>query len=197
MMSSEEVVVDLLARIDSGRLSAQIDEPAIQALSEFEWPESPSPTSWEFMRLLEVLVCRLYSSASLGLSPEEAYAQGMVFLDQHFPHGEESGSEAALLEFLHARPGALENLQRALLLGFIAAQRQQAIKALILSGLSRDWPFRCRMARVLIQMFHADLPEEITAANPVRFAASLESFLLACAQSREVTNNSSGQLGMP
>lgn len=193
MTNSEvrETALRLLDQIDANRLQAQIDESALRVITEFEWPQSPNPTSWEFMRLLEALVGRLYSSASLRLSPEEAYAQGVAFLDRHYPHEQETGSEAAQLDFFQGTPWALENLKRAVLLGFVEAQRQQTVKALICTCLHAGWSFRCELARVLVEMCRAHLPAGLASATPAMLADSLESLLLVCANSGNAGSDSS------
>lgn len=198
MTNSEirETALRLLDQIDANRLQAQIDEPALRGIAEFESPQSPNPTSWEFMRLLEALVGRLYSSASLRLSPEEAHAQGIAFLDRHYPHEQETGSEAAQLDFFQGTSWALENLKRAVFLGFVEAQKQQAIKAQLCACLHAGWSFRCELARVLVEMCRAHLPAGLASANPTMLADSLESLLLVCANLGQAGIDSSQGIDM-
>lgn len=174
-------ILDLLNDLDPQRLHAEIDQPAKRVIAEYDWPQTPQPTHWGFMKLTQNLVIRLYGNSPRlprHVTSSDGYSKAIVWLDQCYPNSGASGAETALNEFIQARDGATHKIKQAILTGFIASERQQIVQNAFAEKLGDDWDCRRRLTEAFFELFQAGLPPVIASAKPSRFTNSIENLLL-------------------
>ncbi len=168
--TAQQVLNEILERLDEDRIRRAIDEPIEAAVRRFRYRWAPPSSARAFHEVTGDLVRRLYQRGRRlprRLSPDEARAEAMSLLEQGYRRLSSRGYDGALADAVHQRLDGMNAVLLCLVEIIKSVERRAYVEWVFAGRLGRcDWPTRVEIVRLLTGRLAPCLPPELQACAP-------------------------------